>query len=106
MLKQYYETGNLLTTISNIQAAASVVPGSMDIVNGDELMRKILRSGNTPEDIIFSNDEVNEIRAIQQQQNEAMMQAKLAKESASVVPNISKKIEDGSILDMLKGEAA
>jgi len=105
LLKQYYETGNLLTTISNIQAVLSVAPDSAIVVEGDELMRKILQSGNTPEDIILSPEDVQEIRAIAAAQQEAEMLAKQLPEMSKAVPNLSKKIESDSVLSGLMDAA-
>jgi len=98
LLKQYYETGNLLNTIANIQAVLSVAPDSSIIVEGDELMRKILRSGNTPEEIILSPVEAAEIRAIAAQREEEQRQMELAAKAAAAVPNLGKKIDSDSIL--------
>ena len=106
LLQQYYETGNLLTTIANIRETLSVAPDSAMVVEGDELMRKILQSGNTPEEIIRSSDDVMELRAIAAQQEEAMMQAELAKKTSEAVPNLSGKIEKDSVLSKLVEEAA
>lgn len=105
LLKQYYETGSLLTTIANIREVYGVAPDSAYVVEGDELMRKILKSNNTPEDIIRDPQAVEELRAIAAQQEELKMQAELAEKTSKVVPNLSKKIENDSVLKALQ-EAA
>jgi hypothetical protein len=101
LLKQYYETGSLLNTIMNIQQVLSVAPQAGIVVEGDELMRKILKSGNSPEEIILTADEVTELRAIAQQQQEGLMQMELAEKAAKAVPNLGKKIERDSVLSNL-----
>jgi len=106
LLKQYYETGNLLTTIANIREVLSVSPDAAFVVEGDELMRKILKTNNTPEDIIRDPDAVAELRAIAAQQAEQQMQAELAIKATSAVPNLSKKIESDSVLSKLAEQAA
>ncbi len=98
LLKQYYETGNLLQTVANMTAVMSVAPDSDVIVDGDELMRKILESGNTPEEIVLSREDVAEIKAIAAQQQEAQMQMELAKQASSMIPDLSKKVESDSVL--------
>jgi hypothetical protein len=98
LLKQYYETGNLINTIMNIKAALEVAPDSEIIVEGDELMRKILRSSNAPEEIIRDEAAVAELRAIAQQQEEQRMMLEVAERAAKSVPNLSKKIEADSVL--------
>jgi len=102
LLKQYYETGSLLTTIANIQAVLSVAPDAAVVFDGDELMRKILQSGNAPESMILSEQDVLELKAIAAQQMEQQQQMEIAKEMASQVPNLSKKIDEDSILGKMK----
>jgi len=106
LLKQYYETSNLLQTISNIQAVQSVASESSIVVEGDELMRKILRSGNAPEEIILSEKEVMEIRAIAAQQEEQQRIDEQAKQAAGMVPDLSKRIEEDSVLSNLRKQIA
>jgi len=106
LLKQYYETGNLLTTIANIQAVLSVCPDSAVVIEGDELMRKILRSGNSPESIILSEQDVLDIKAIAAQQMEEQKQMMIADQMAKNVPNLSGKIENDSVLNKLMKGAA
>jgi len=105
MLKQYYETGNLLTTIAYIREALAVAPDSNVVIEGDELMRKILQSGNTPEDIILSKDEVLEIRAIAAQQQAEDRQMAIMAQAAKAVPDLSKKIEADSVLSNMRDAA-
>ena len=104
-LRQYYETGNLLTLIANMQAALSVVPDAAVVVEGDELMRRILRSGNSPEEVIRTQDDVDELRAIAAEQEQQRMQAELMAKTASAVPDLSKKIESDSVLSEMLGAA-
>ena len=101
ILKQYYETGNLLQTVQNMAAVMSVAPESDVVVDGDELMRKILESGNTPEDVVLSREDVAEIKAIAAQQQEQALQAQQAEQAAGMVPNLSKKVEEDSVLSQI-----
>ena len=102
LLKQYYETGNLLMTIQNIQAVLSVKPDSEIVVEGDELMRKILKSDNSPEEIILTQDDVLEIRAIAAQQEQSQLINQTLVEASKAVPGLSKKVEEGSVLSNLQ----
>lgn len=105
MLKQYYDTGNLLNTIYNIQQVASIFPDSIMVVEGDELMRKILTSGNTPEEIIRDPQAVAELRAIAQEQIDQQARIDgLTKMGGKIIPNMGKKIESDSMLSNLKTE--
>jgi hypothetical protein len=96
LLNFYYGTANLLETIANIQAVAQMYPDSIVVVEGDELMRKILQSGNAPEEIVLEADEVAEIRAIAAQQAEAQMLAELAVKGGQANTGLSKAPEEGS----------
>lgn len=98
LLKQYYESGSLLTTIGYIREVLSVAPDSAAVVEGDDLMRKIMRSGNCPEDVILSPAEVQEIRAIQAQIAEEQRQAELLGQTSKAVQNLSKKVDKSSII--------
>lgn len=103
LLNQYYSTSNLLQTVANIQAVITT-PGledSISVIEGDTLMRKILESGNTPEEIILSPDEVMEIRAIAAQQAEAQMMAELAVKGGQAAQGLSKAPEPGSPMEAL-----
>lgn len=101
LLKQFYETSNLLTIIANIQQVLTILPNAIDIVEGDELMTKILHSNNTPEEIIRDKELVAQIREIAAQQQEQMMTTQLALEAAKVAPGLGKKTEAGSPLAQL-----
>ena len=104
-LKQYYEFGSLQNTIAAIQAVASVYPDSLIVGEGDTLMRKVLQSVNTPEDIVLDKDEVADIRAIAAQQAEMQQMAQQLADTSKAVPNLSKKIEDDSVLSEMMGAA-
>uniref|UniRef100_A0A6M3KC95 Putative head tail connector protein n=1 Tax=viral metagenome TaxID=1070528 RepID=A0A6M3KC95_9ZZZZ len=98
ILKQYYEVGSLMTTINNMLAVMQIDPDAALVVKGDELMRRILRGGNSPEDIINSPQEVMEIKAIMAQQAEDARQMELMAKGASAVPSLGAKIDKDSLL--------
>jgi hypothetical protein len=64
-------------------------------------MRKILESGNTPEEIVLSREDVAEIKAIAAQQQEQAAQLQLAEQASGMVPNLSKKVEEDSVLSQI-----
>ncbi len=101
ILQQYYETGTLRSTILNIREVLAVAPDADVVYDGDELMRKILESGNTPEEIILSREDVAEIKAIAAEQQEQLQQAQLAEQAAGMVPNLAGKIEEDSVLSQI-----
>ncbi len=105
LLQQHFETGNLLNTIANIHAAASVDQESLKVVDGDELMRKILISGDAPEEIVLTPDDVADLRAFEAQQQEAILTAQMAAEAAKASPGLAKAPESGSPLEAVMGAA-
>jgi len=101
LLNQYYGTQNLLETVEFMQAVASVSPDSLVVVDGDRLLRKLLQTNNTPEEIILEPDEVMEIRAIAAQQEEARMAAELAEKAGRGAAGLRRTVEPGSVLEQM-----
>ena len=102
LLKQYYEVGNLMHTISNMRAVMEIDPDAAIVLETDELARRILRGGNSPEDVIRSREEVMEIKAIAAQQAEDARQMEMMTAGASAVPDLGKKIDADSVLGKME----
>ena len=102
LLKQYYEVGTLMQTITNMRAVMEMNPDAVLVLDTDELSRRILRGGNSPEDIIRSREDVMEIKAIAAQQAEEKRQMDLMSQGASAVPDLSGKIDNDSVLGAMK----
>ena len=98
LLKQYYEVGGLMQTIQNMQMVMTIDPDAALVLESDELARRILRGGNSPEDIIRSHEDVMEIKAIAAQQAAEDRQLEMMAKGAGAVPDLSKKIEKDSLL--------
>lgn len=105
LLKQYYESNALLTTIGYIQQVLTIAPEAAVVFDGDELLRKIMRSANSPEELILTDMEVQEIRAMSAQIAEDQRQAQLLGEGSKGAANLSKNIEPNSILARLEQAA-
>ena len=109
LLNQYYGTQNLLDTILYMQQVGTVSPDSLVVVEGDRLLRKLLETNNTPEDLILEPDEVAEIRAIAAQLKEAEIMAGLAAKAGQAVKGLGQKVDPDSVLakaDSLFGKVA
>jgi len=98
LLKQYYESQSLLTTIGYIQQALTVAPDSAVVFDGDRLMQKIIRSSNASEDILLSDIEIQELKAIAAQMAEDQRQAEIAKTAGQAYGSLSKPIDPNSLL--------
>jgi hypothetical protein len=105
LLKQYYEIGPLMQTIAHMREVMTISPDAALVLETDELARRIMRASNSPEDIIRSQADVMEMRAIAAQQAEDARQMELLSKGARAVPNLSKKIDTDSILSKLKSAA-
>lgn len=105
LLKQNNEINSLLLTIEHIRAVLEIAPDSSVVYDGDELMRQILESSNTPEDIINSPELVEEIKAIAQQEQDTAIAAQMLTETSKAVPNLSGPVDSESVLNSIR-EAA
>jgi hypothetical protein len=101
-LKQYYESGSLLTTVGYIREVLSIAPDSKVVYDGDELMSRIMRSTNCPEDCINSAADIQELRAINAQLAEQERQARLVGEASKAIPNMAAKIDKDSVLGKME----
>jgi hypothetical protein len=98
LLNQYYGTQTLLETLYYVQQVAAISPDSVLIIEGDRLLRKLLETNNTPEEVILEPNEVAEIRAIAAEQQEAKMMAELAAKAGQAAGGLTKKVDPESIL--------
>ena len=101
LLNQYYGTQTLLETIEYMQAVATVSPDSLVVVEGDVLMRKLLQTNSTPEEMILEPDEVAEIRAIAAQQEEARMAAEMVEKVGRGAAGLRREVEPGSPMEAM-----
>ena len=98
LLNQYYGTQNLIETLNYIQMVATLYPDAMLNADGDILLRKMLETNNTPEDIIRDPDVVAEIRAIDAQRQEMAMMAELAAKGGQAARGLGGKVDPDSVL--------
>jgi hypothetical protein len=84
-------------------AIAQVFPSSVDIVDGDATMREALESSGFPAKCLRDDDKVDEIRKIRQQQQAQQQAIEQVGDLAKGAQRLTRKVEDGSMIDMLKG---
>ena len=87
--------------INELAQASAVFPKVLDRVNQDKLAERILDSTGFPQDIMFTDDELRELREQQEaelQEAKAMQQAQAMADS---VPKLNKKTEEGSPLEAI-----
>lgn len=102
--RQLVKSQAITRSLETLAPLAQVKPEVMDRINFDVVTDKILDSNNFPQDAIISVDDANEARRIRAEQAQAMQQAEMLGQAADKVPALSKKIEEGSVIDKLGGE--
>jgi len=82
----------------------TVFPSSADIVDGDQTMKEALESVSFPSNCFRTEDKVEEVRTIRQQEEEAQKKLAMMGEMAKGAQRLTRRVEDGSIIDNLSGE--
>jgi hypothetical protein len=82
----------------------TVFPSSADIVDGDQTMKEALESVSFPSNCFRTEDKVEEVRTIRQQEEEAQKKLAMMGEMAKGAQRLTRKVEEGSIIDNLSGE--
>ena len=75
----------------------------LDKINMDGAAEVLLESHGTPEKVMYSDEEVEQIRADRAEQLQAEQALEQVDQIADAVPKVSKKVEEGSVLDAVAG---
>jgi hypothetical protein len=87
--------------IAELAPLAEIKPEVLDRVNFPELAEYVLESHNFPQDLIHSDEEVEQIQKARAEQIRAQQMAEDLSNAADAVPKISKKPEEGSLMEAL-----
>lgn len=101
--KVMFETQGIKASLETGAQIAQMFPESLDILDGDEMMREIFKANRAPAKATRSEDQVKALRQSRQQQQESMQQMSQMQEMAKALPGASKTIESGSAIDVLTG---
>jgi hypothetical protein len=101
--KKLFKMQGIRAGIEMAAQIMAVFPSAVDMVDGDQTMREALESVSFPSNCFRSEDNVNEVREIRQQQEEAQASLAAAGEMAKGAQRLTRKVEEGSIIDNLTG---
>lgn len=101
--KQLLKTQGILRSMETVSQIATVYPEVRDRINSDVIVDEILDSMNFPQDAIIPVEKANEVRQARAEQEAKMQQMEILGQAADKVPGLSKKVEEGSVLDKIAG---
>jgi hypothetical protein len=101
--KVMFETQGIKASLETGMQIAQIFPESLDVLDGDEMMREIYKANRAPAKVIRSEEKVIEIRQQRQEQQQAAQDMMQMTEMAKALPGGSKTIEGGSAIDVLTG---
>ena len=82
----------------------TVFPSSVDQIDGDKVMTEALESVSFPSSCFRTDEKVDEIRTIRQQEEERQSKLAAVGELAKGAQRLTRKVEEGSIIDTLSQE--
>ena len=108
--KRYHSMGGIVSALQYIAPVAQLAPESMDIIDTDELMKRMLNGQQMPQAVIREDEDIKKIRAARaQQQAAAQARAQQMEMTGNLMSNagqLSKAPEDGSLMNMLNRQLA
>lgn len=93
-------------TVERALPIRELFPESIDVLDGDELMRITADVNGAPARAIHTEDEVAEIRAQRAKQMQMQQALAVAAGAADAAPKLSGAVEEGSIIDKMEKGAA
>ncbi len=101
--KQIFEVQGIRTGLRIAADVVSIDQTAIDVLDGDETMRKGLRAAGFPVTAIRSDEKVAKIRATRQEMRAQEQQLQAGLDIAKALPGAGKAVEKGSPLDALTG---
>ena len=104
--KRLFQTQGIKASLETVMAIGQMFPESLDVMDGDEMVREILRANRVPATIMKSEDQVATLRQQRMEQAQAEQQANMMAMAAKAIPGAGKAPEAGSPLDAMMGGGA
>jgi hypothetical protein len=101
--KVMFETQGIKASMETGMQIAQVFPEALDVLNGDEIIRRIFKANRAPAAVIRSEDEIAKMRQMRLEQQQNAANVEQISQIASSLPGASKTIEKGSALDVITG---
>lgn len=101
--KVLFQTQGIKASLETAMQIAQMYPESLDVLDGDAMMREIFKANRVPAAVIKSDEQVAALR--EQRVKRAQMQQAMESgaQIADALPKAGKAIESGSPLDLLTG---
>jgi hypothetical protein len=103
--ERLYKTKGVTHTLSSIAPMAELQMADAPILDKfdfDVMAEEIARTQGMPAKAIRSDRDVKEMRKARAQAQQAAQQAEMAEKAAKAIPGMSKKVEEGSIIDEVR----
>jgi hypothetical protein len=104
--RRLLKTRGTTASLEVLQLLFNNYPEARDKINPLVIVEEVSEAYGMTQKALRSDADVEKIREARAQMEEQMQQAAMQKEAADAVPKISKKPEEGSILDQLLGRNA
>lgn len=108
--KRYHQAGGINTALQYLAPMAQLFPESLDYIDQDETIKKLLMGNGMPQSAIREDKDVQDLRQLRaQQQAQAQQQAMAMEMSKNLMNNagqLNEKAQQGSIIDQLSGQLA
>ena len=104
--RRLFRTQGVTRTIEILSGLLEFKPELADNIDWDVVAREIMDSNNFPQQAIRDPELVARIREARAKAVEAQQRMEQMKQMAEVVPKVSKKVEEGSVLDQLQNAGA
>lgn len=101
--KVMFETQGLKAALETAAQIINILPESRDVLDGDEMIRKVFKANRAPASVLRPKDDVAMVRDMRARQQEAVQGVDDLAKIANALPGAGKAIEGGSALDMLTG---
>ena len=101
--KVMFQTQGIKASLETAAQISSLMPESIDVLNGDEMQREIFKANRAPARVIRTTEEVMMIRQQRMQAQQAMQASEDIAKIGKALPGMGKAVEGGSPLDILSG---
>lgn len=106
LLEQMYQKSAIYAIVNDTMMLMNVDEMAAINVDWDKINQKLMRDDNIPEEALVPLNDVKEIRMAIAQKQEAAQNAAMAAQTAKMLPAMQQSPEEGSLVDMIKKNAA
>lgn len=104
--KVMFQTQGIRASLDDLGRIANLNPEALDVFNASEAVREILKANRVPARVINSEDQVNSMREMRQQQAEMQQSIDAGTQIAGAIPAAGSEVSENSPLGALTGMGA